>query len=85
MELGMVEWEGEMGGWRGDTGMATYPSDPFMTPCASISRLTAITTTTLEGPYGETVAARAVLATLRVARSESAERPPTCLTRSHGL
>lgn len=49
MELGMGEWEGEMGEWKAGMEMATYPSGPSMIPCASINRLTAITTT-LEAP-----------------------------------
>lgn len=65
----MGEWEGEMGEWKGDMEMATYPNDPFMTPCASISRLTAIITT-LEGLYGETVEEKGVSATLPVVPSE---------------
>lgn len=81
----MGGWEGAMGEWKGDTEMATYPSDPFMTPCASISRLTVTTITTLEGPYGEMVAVRGVLATLPVARSESAEALLTCLIHSPAL
>lgn len=49
MELGMGEWEGELGLWKGDMETATYPSGPSTIPCVSINRLTAITIT-LEGP-----------------------------------
>lgn len=62
----MGEWEGELGDWKEDMETATYPNDPSTIPCASISRLTAITINQ-EGPLGETLEVRGVLATLQAA------------------
>lgn len=65
----MGGWEDEMGELKEDMGMATYLSGLFMTQCASINRLTVITTT-MEGQYSEMVEVKGVLATLQVALLE---------------
>lgn len=80
----MGEWEGELGDWKEDMEMATYPNDPSTIPCASINRLTAITITP-EGPLEETLEGRGVLATLQAAPLGLAGLQLTCLIRSPAL